>query len=132
MSRKKHPNNKTESRIEQNPYEILGVSETAADSEIRKAYLQRVKAAPPEKAPEEFKKVRKAYGILKDINNRKALDRSLFRSVSDIELDTNVPDDLNELFIERIFQLLLVSSDFYIKDFSRFFINIDDEIEALN
>jgi len=132
MSRKKHPNKKIESRIGQNPYAILGVAETAAAKEIRKAYLQKVKSSPPEKYPEEFKKIREAYGILKNITKRRELDLSLFRSVSDIEFDSCVPTDLNELFIERIFQLLLVSSNLYIKDFSKFFINIDDEIEALN
>ncbi|MCF6336035.1 MAG: hypothetical protein L3J12_09860, partial [Spirochaetales bacterium] len=60
------------------------------------------------------------------------LDLSLFRTVSDIEVDTHVRDDFNKLFTERIFQLLLVSSDLYIKDFSRFFTNMDSEIEALN
>ncbi|MDA3940693.1 MAG: DnaJ domain-containing protein [Spirochaetia bacterium] len=132
MSRRKSLKIDKEIQAEPNPYEILEVSDTATDREIRKAYLQKVKAAPPERNPEEFKKIRKAYGILKDINNRKKLDLSLFRAVSDIEVDTHVSDDFNELFTDRIFQLLLVSSDLYIKDFSRFFTSIDDEIEALN
>ena len=132
MSNKKSRNKNIKNQIEANPYEILGVPDTVADKEIRKAYLQKVKAAPPERNPEEFKKIRKAYGILKDINNRKKLDLSLFRTVSDIEVDMLVSDDFKELFAERIFQMLLVSSDLYIKDFSRFFTNIDSEIEALN
>ena len=132
MSKKKSRNENIKNQIEPNPYEILEVPDTATGKEIRKAYLQKVKAAPPERNPEEFKKVRKAYGVLKDINNRKKLDLSLFRTVSDIEVDTYVSYDFNELFTERIFQMLLVSSDLYIKDFSRFFSNIDDKIKALN
>ncbi len=132
MSNKKSRNKTIEKQIEPNPYEILGVPDTATKKEIRRAYLQKVKAAPPERNPEEFKKIRKAYGILKDIDNRKKLDLSLFRTVSDIEVNPYVSDDFKELFAERIFQMLLISSDLYIKDFTRFFANIDSEIEALN
>lgn len=132
MSKKRGHKKEKDILTELNPYEILGVTDTSTNKEIRKAYLQKVRETPPERNPEEFKKVRKAYGILKDINNRKKLDLSLFRTVSDIEVDTGVSDDFKELFAERIFQMLLVSSDLYIKDFSRFFTNIDSEIEALN
>lgn len=132
MSKKRISKKEKDILTESNPYEILGVLDSASDREIRKAYLKQVKVAPPEKNPEKFKKIRKAYGVLKDINTRKKLDLSLFRSISDIEVDTHVPNDFNELFTERIFQMLLGSSDLYIKDFSRFFSNIDDEIEAIN
>ncbi|MBE3120236.1 MAG: hypothetical protein IMZ50_15970, partial [Candidatus Atribacteria bacterium] len=37
------------------PYEILGVAETAAFGEIRKAYLAKVRLSPPERDPEGFK-----------------------------------------------------------------------------
>lgn len=132
MSRRKSHKKEKEIPAEPNPYEILGVPDTASDRDIRKAYLRQIKVSPPERNPEEFKKIRKAYGILKDIKTRKKLDLSLFRSISDIEVDTHVSDDFKELFADRIFQMLLVSSDLYIKDFSRFFTNIDDEIEVLN
>jgi len=44
-----------------NPYEVLGVDENANDEQIRKAYLEEVKKAPPERDPERFRKVSEAY-----------------------------------------------------------------------
>ncbi|MEQ8763618.1 MAG: J domain-containing protein [Planctomycetota bacterium] len=48
------------------PYFVLGVSREANDEEIRKAYFAKVKENPPEKHPEVFQQVRKAYEMLKD------------------------------------------------------------------
>ncbi|MEA1911445.1 MAG: J domain-containing protein [Spirochaetota bacterium] len=132
MNTRKTRKKNMENHLIHTPYEILGVPGDSADREIRKAYLQRIKEFPPERNPEEFKRIRKAYGILKNIEARKKLDLSLFRSISDIEVDTYVPDNFKELFAERVFQLLVVSSDLYIKDFSSHFTNIESEIEALN
>ncbi len=117
---------------ELSPYQVLGISESADDKDIRNAYLQRVKESPPERNPEAFKKIRKAYGILKDANERKKLDMSMFRTDSDIPLKTGTAETLEDLFSERIFHLLLASSDLYIKDFSRFYSNIDSRIEGLH
>lgn len=131
MSKRKSRKKGTEKQTELNPYKILEVAETATDREIRKAYLQQVRLASPERDPEGFKKVRRAYGILKDISHRKKLDLSIFRTVSDIKVDTVVSDDFKELFSERIFQILISSSDFYIENFNKFSRNIDKEIEGL-
>ncbi len=46
--------------------EVLGVSLEATDSEIRAAYLQKVKAYPPDRFPVEFEKIRDAYELLRD------------------------------------------------------------------
>lgn len=43
------------------PFEILGVSPDADDEAIRRAYLSKVQAYPPERAPEEFQAIRRAY-----------------------------------------------------------------------
>ena len=132
MSKRKKSKSVKELISELSPYQILGISETADDRDIRNAYLQRVKEAPPERNPEEFTKVRRAYGILKDTNMRKKLDMSLFRRFSDIKVDAASRDTLEDLFRERIFHLLLASSDLYIKDFTRFFRSIDNRIEDLH
>lgn len=55
-------------------YEILGVAETAAKNEIKKAYFGLVRQYPPEKEPEKFKEYRKAYEVLFDENARKEYD----------------------------------------------------------
>ncbi len=52
------------------PYELLGVAEDAGDSEIKQAYLQRVKEFPPERAPETFRRINQAYLSIKDHKSR--------------------------------------------------------------
>lgn len=47
------------------PFEILELSETASDAEIKKAYLKKVRQYPPEHAPEKFQQVRDAYEAIK-------------------------------------------------------------------
>ncbi|MBC8248011.1 MAG: DnaJ domain-containing protein [Deltaproteobacteria bacterium] len=52
--------------VGEDPQKILGVSEDAVASEIRSAYLNKIKQYPPERCPEEFERVRDAYKILSD------------------------------------------------------------------
>jgi curved DNA-binding protein CbpA len=44
-----------------NPFHLLGVKKTAGDDEIRRAYLDAIKAAPPEQDPERFAELTRAY-----------------------------------------------------------------------
>ena len=48
------------------PWAILAIGADANDEAIRAAYLAKVKAHPPESAPEEFEKIRDAYHMLRD------------------------------------------------------------------
>jgi curved DNA-binding protein CbpA len=50
--------------------EVLGVTESASDEEIRAAYLKRVKEHPPDRSPEEFERIRDAYETLRDPRRR--------------------------------------------------------------
>jgi curved DNA-binding protein CbpA len=50
--------------------EVLGVPANASDEEIRAAYLSKVKEFPPERAPEEFERIRDAYDTLRDPRRR--------------------------------------------------------------
>jgi DnaJ-domain-containing protein 1 len=50
--------------------ETLGVATNASEDEIRAAYLAKVKEFPPDRAPEEFEKIRDAYEALRDPRNR--------------------------------------------------------------
>jgi hypothetical protein len=45
---------------------LLGVSASAIEKEIRRAYLDRVRAAPPDREPELFERIRDAYEQLRD------------------------------------------------------------------
>lgn len=48
------------------PYKILNVPYDADSATIRQAYLAAVKNHPPERAPEQFKKINEAYEAIKE------------------------------------------------------------------
>ena len=52
------------------PHAVLGVSPDATPEELRSAYLEAVARWPPDTAPEEFQRVRAAYELLKDPQQR--------------------------------------------------------------
>jgi DnaJ-class molecular chaperone len=52
------------------PYEILEVVEQATDSEIKQAYLQKVKLNPPDRDQEKFQQIHNAYETIKNETNR--------------------------------------------------------------
>ena len=56
------------------PYAVLGVGHTASLEEIKKAYFALVRQHPPEKDPEEFKRIRAAYEQLRDPRQRQQTD----------------------------------------------------------
>jgi preprotein translocase subunit SecA len=55
-------------------YEILGLTNTATAPEIKRAYFATVRQYPPERFPEEFKRVKKAYDTLADSESRRLYD----------------------------------------------------------
>jgi DnaJ-class molecular chaperone len=65
--------------IEQNPYVVLGVSQTATESEIRKAFRSLAKKYHPDinpQAGEKFREINSAYEILSDETKRRQYDES--------------------------------------------------------
>lgn len=50
----------------EDPYRILGVEPDADADAVRKAYLRAVRRHPPERDPEGFSRVRRAYELLSD------------------------------------------------------------------
>jgi curved DNA-binding protein CbpA len=52
------------------PHEILGVPENASDAELRAAYVNKVKEFPPDRAPEEFERIRDAWETLRNPRKR--------------------------------------------------------------
>ncbi|MDD5630697.1 MAG: J domain-containing protein [Methylococcales bacterium] len=52
------------------PYEILEVAELASDSEIKQAYLQKVKLNPPDRDHEKFQQIHSAYETIKNATSR--------------------------------------------------------------
>ena len=55
-------------------YETLGIQKDASRNDVKRAYFTLVKKYPPEKNPEEFKRIRKAYEILYDDSERSVYD----------------------------------------------------------
>ena len=60
-------------------YEVLGVSKTATDAEIKSAFRKKAKEYHPDNKEtgnaEKFKEVSEAYGVLSDANKRKQYDQ---------------------------------------------------------
>lgn len=59
---------------DKNYYEILDIDASASKSEIKKAYFSAVRKYPPERFPEEFKKIREAYETLYDATSKMEYD----------------------------------------------------------
>ena len=51
-------------------YQILGLDEDAGDEEIRARYLELVKVFTPEKSPEHFMRITRAYEGIRDRHSR--------------------------------------------------------------
>lgn len=67
------------------PYEILEVPEQASDSEIKQAYLQKVKLNPPDRDQEAFQQLHSAYETIKNVTNREKY--ALF-SLPEVDFDS--------------------------------------------
>ncbi|NLI93096.1 MAG: DnaJ domain-containing protein [Peptococcaceae bacterium] len=63
-------------------YSTLNITRNATVAEIKKAYFTLVRAYPPDRHPEEFRKIREAYEVLVDENTRRQYD--LVDSMPDI------------------------------------------------
>jgi curved DNA-binding protein CbpA len=53
-----------------NPYQVLGVPALADDLAIKKAYLRQVREYPPERAPERFQAIRRAFEAIQTRRDR--------------------------------------------------------------
>jgi curved DNA-binding protein CbpA len=58
------------------PYRVLELTPDASESEIRRRYLELVRAFPPDRAPERFAAIHAAYAALRDPASR--LSEQLF------------------------------------------------------
>ncbi len=48
------------------PFQVLGVAQDATESEIRTRYLDLVKKFPPDRDPDQFRKIQAAYEAARD------------------------------------------------------------------
>lgn len=94
-------------------YEVLGVSSDADRQTVKQAYFEKIKRFPPDKAPEEFKKIRKAYEtVLKKAKVRrpaqKGLQKMMYQGVSDYnpkEMIQELRQDQSKLSIPKLVRL---------------------------
>ncbi len=52
------------------PYQVMGLPADSDDETIRRRYLELVRQFSPEKHPEKFAAIRRAYESLRDLNTR--------------------------------------------------------------
>ncbi|MGR8933990.1 MAG: DnaJ domain-containing protein [Gammaproteobacteria bacterium] len=95
------------------PYEILDIAADASDTEIKQAYLQKVKDNPPDRDQARFQGIQKAYETVKDRKSRLNYDlfhlpEANFDALLDAALDTAAESPLNA---EQFLELLSVSFD---------------------
>jgi len=55
-----------------NPYTVLGVQPEDSDEAIRQNYLKAVRQYPPDRHPDDFRRVHEAYERIKDEESRLA------------------------------------------------------------
>lgn len=55
------PDDKTQADLD--PWEVLGVPADASEETLRQAYLKKLRQYPPDRAPEEFERIRDAYDM---------------------------------------------------------------------
>ena len=58
-------------KMQKNYYKILGISKGATEKEIKRAYGALLRKYPPEKFPDEFSDIAKAYEVLMNSEKRK-------------------------------------------------------------
>ncbi|MBF0201419.1 MAG: J domain-containing protein [Desulfamplus sp.] len=69
---------------------VLNISMNASDEDIRKKYLELVKKFPPEREPEQFRKINDAYDEIKDQRSR--IKSRLFSTFRNVELEKNLEE----------------------------------------
>jgi len=89
------------------PYEVLDVSRESGDAEIRRRYLELVRRYPPDRDPQRFAAIRRAYDELRDPQKR--MESRLFRMETDDSLDAIRADVKRRLREARISTETLLS-----------------------
>jgi curved DNA-binding protein CbpA len=72
------------------PYAELGIPADADDETIRRRYLELVKQFSPERDPEKFARIRRAYESLRDLETR--LRYRLFEAGKNESIDAILED----------------------------------------
>ncbi|MCZ6690546.1 MAG: J domain-containing protein [Planctomycetota bacterium] len=91
------------------PFAVLGLPAEATAEEIRDAYFALVKAKPPERAPEQFKRIRKAYEAVRSPSGRLRSALLLFEAEKGGEVPPLPPPE--PISRERVMEDLLAQEE---------------------
>ena len=104
-----------EQPAEASPYAVLGVEPDATPDQVRVAYVRKVREHPPERDPEGFKRVRKAYDTLRSPRKRAELALLELRCApAEFDLDRlrdAPPPEFPERYLDHILTILLAEAD---------------------
>lgn len=89
---------------EQDPYQVLELERQATAEEIKRAYFQLVRQFPPERDPQKFQEIRRAYEQLRDPELRSLTDLFLLQPPPELPNRRRPSYDLS-VHAEDIFQL---------------------------
>ncbi len=80
------------------PFEILGLPEdTDDDAQVKQAYLAKVRAHPPEHAPQQFQRIREAYEHVQDHHKRLTYKLLHIQAVSRADIEEPLLSQRGEL-----------------------------------
>lgn len=89
--------------MQKNYYKILGISKGATEKEIKRAYGALLRKYPPEKFPDEFSDIAKAYEVLMNSEKRKIYDDTNgFDEVAQSFMDIAMENYFNDNYEEAI------------------------------
>jgi len=118
--------------ISSDPFQLLGVSPEATDEDVRSAYFQKVKEFPPERDPEGFKRIRKAYDSLRNQEDRILVLLSRYHPPPPLEDIMEVkPAERLPLEFEDLKRILLSVTDLERNSFKSDHTKMEPLIDAL-
>ena len=93
--------------MEQDYYEVLGLSNNASQDEIKKSYRKLSFKHHPDRGgeKEKFQQLNEAYSVLSDETKRKQYDMRKMHGFSENEIPIN-PDDLMGMFFNMASEML--------------------------
>lgn len=106
------------------PYEILAVTEQASDSEIKQAYLQKVKLNPPDRDHEKFQQLHSAYETIKNATGREKYalfnyPDADFDALLDQAFSTEQPVSINADHFDKLLQASIDDKAFLIGNYKK-------------
>jgi curved DNA-binding protein CbpA len=90
------------------PYEQLGLTSSADETQIRRRYLELVREFPPDRAPDRFAEIRAAYDALRNPTVR--LEASIFDITPHADSVEAIAEDLRARLRNARFPVFLLAS----------------------